>query len=447
MKNDLEKQYIKSMGNFFLTLWLGWLGIHRFIKKDYKMGLVYLFTFGIFGIGWIIDVIKSIIDVMKKYKQYQNPGNIISNSSNANTTKPITKKLKKENIIEKLNTGESYQIENPSGSCIVYPNHMEILGGYSSIPTKIYYDENDLPNFNLDRADFECKGYYNALNIHYFKTPGSSYSSLEIVHFDESESANIEQLVQYLNKKVISRVQYAEEQKKKKESAEHERRFGKNRYSNTKFTFINDNTFLKYSYYDVEVKGTQYTDFDITQIPIDEDLKFEFEPTNEYDKNAIKVLCNKVVIGYVPKNSIQEMVKNYIEDDNKYVEAFVSKVNEDSKLIQMAIGFYKELTDEELKNIPHVDASLIKTTKKSEYDDRQENLSTVAEGDEVEIDYDFETETYIVTNLGSELGEINKNKSETLQEYEYDGKDFYSIILELNDDSDNISCKIRVFII
>ena len=33
MKKDLEKQYIKSMGNFFLTLWLGWLGIHRFIKK------------------------------------------------------------------------------------------------------------------------------------------------------------------------------------------------------------------------------------------------------------------------------------------------------------------------------------------------------------------------------------------------------------------------------
>lgn len=36
----------------------GPFGIHKFIKGDVKMGLLYLFTAGLFGIGWIIDIIK-----------------------------------------------------------------------------------------------------------------------------------------------------------------------------------------------------------------------------------------------------------------------------------------------------------------------------------------------------------------------------------------------------
>ena len=36
----------------------GLFGIHKFIKGDIKMGLIYLFTVGIFGFGWIVDIIK-----------------------------------------------------------------------------------------------------------------------------------------------------------------------------------------------------------------------------------------------------------------------------------------------------------------------------------------------------------------------------------------------------
>ena len=45
---------------FFLTLFLGWLGVHRFYRKQWGIGILYLFTAGIFGIGWIIDLIISI---------------------------------------------------------------------------------------------------------------------------------------------------------------------------------------------------------------------------------------------------------------------------------------------------------------------------------------------------------------------------------------------------
>lgn len=45
---------------FFLTLLGGPFGIHKFATKKYGMGLLYLFTGGLFCIGWIIDIFKAI---------------------------------------------------------------------------------------------------------------------------------------------------------------------------------------------------------------------------------------------------------------------------------------------------------------------------------------------------------------------------------------------------
>ena len=52
---------IKVQGNkskFLLITFLGFLGIHKFIEKKYVVGIIYLFTFGIFGIGVIVDLIN-----------------------------------------------------------------------------------------------------------------------------------------------------------------------------------------------------------------------------------------------------------------------------------------------------------------------------------------------------------------------------------------------------
>ena len=40
-----------------LCIFLGYLGIHRFYAGKIKSGILYLFTFGLFGIGWIVDVV------------------------------------------------------------------------------------------------------------------------------------------------------------------------------------------------------------------------------------------------------------------------------------------------------------------------------------------------------------------------------------------------------
>lgn len=43
---------------FFLCLFLGFLGAHKFYEGRTGMGVLYLFTFGLFGIGWIVDLIS-----------------------------------------------------------------------------------------------------------------------------------------------------------------------------------------------------------------------------------------------------------------------------------------------------------------------------------------------------------------------------------------------------
>lgn len=53
--NNLRK---KSNSKFLLISLLGWFGVHKFIEKKYVIGVIYLLTLGLFGIGVIIDLIN-----------------------------------------------------------------------------------------------------------------------------------------------------------------------------------------------------------------------------------------------------------------------------------------------------------------------------------------------------------------------------------------------------
>lgn len=42
---------------FLLCLFLGYFGAHKFYEGKAVLGLIYIFTMGLFGIGWFIDCI------------------------------------------------------------------------------------------------------------------------------------------------------------------------------------------------------------------------------------------------------------------------------------------------------------------------------------------------------------------------------------------------------
>ena len=49
-------RYVKKWVAFFLCLFLGFLGAHKFYEGKIGTGLLYLFTLGAFLIGWIVDI-------------------------------------------------------------------------------------------------------------------------------------------------------------------------------------------------------------------------------------------------------------------------------------------------------------------------------------------------------------------------------------------------------
>ena len=46
---------------FFLCLFLGYFGIHYFYTGKIGMGILYLLTLGLFGIGWIVDIVRILV--------------------------------------------------------------------------------------------------------------------------------------------------------------------------------------------------------------------------------------------------------------------------------------------------------------------------------------------------------------------------------------------------
>lgn len=56
------------MKGLLIAIFLGWCGGYRFYKKQTVLGVVYLLTAGIFGIGWIIDIFSAVKELSAKAK-------------------------------------------------------------------------------------------------------------------------------------------------------------------------------------------------------------------------------------------------------------------------------------------------------------------------------------------------------------------------------------------
>ena len=66
-KHEYEPLPCDKQVSYFLCLLGGWAGAHKFYEGKTALGILYLFTFGLLGVGWIFDL--SVI-LMKKGETY-----------------------------------------------------------------------------------------------------------------------------------------------------------------------------------------------------------------------------------------------------------------------------------------------------------------------------------------------------------------------------------------
>ena len=61
INSDLFKGSKNKWVALILCVFLGYLGAHKFYEGKIGMGILYLFTGGLFGIGWVIDIIALLL--------------------------------------------------------------------------------------------------------------------------------------------------------------------------------------------------------------------------------------------------------------------------------------------------------------------------------------------------------------------------------------------------
>lgn len=133
-------------------------------------------------------------------------------------------------------------------------------------------------------------------------------------------------------------------------------------------------------------------------------LKFIQESENEYDSNAVAIYLDNIKLGYVYKGQTQDMINDWYRK-SLYFFGYINRYSVVDNKATYKIGFYKPID-----SMQRYKCKLIKTSKKSEIEDRQENLSCVSEGDYVSFDYDYDDsgdKIFVVSSEnGYEIGEM-----------------------------------------
>lgn len=199
---------------------------------------------------------------------------------------------------------------------------------------------------------------------------------------------------------------------------------------------------VKYNYKDVKMALPKMEYFKEKLNSSQITLQMYQDKKNEYDENAVMLADGLDSVGYLYKGKIQDMANDWIDRDDK-IYVGVSKIDIEKEEVFLTLAFYKSI--EETLMLYKKSATLVRTSIKQEFEDRQENISYLEEGDFVDIDiYTTEFENAVVTDSsGGELGELPTALSEKMREdnYDYIGK----VIALTENDSGKYGVKIMIF--
>ena len=166
------------MERLLITIFLGWLGIHKFIDRKIVMGIIYLCTLGLFGIGWVIDIIIAFFHLFKPPQNQSQPENMRTisyhktfNVAGVTFKCKLNEDVKRQEILEYCKTKDRIHLEQyeykgePAFLIVLDKNNLDIGTVPANIvPTILKYKDRDTSVEFTEVSYFQPEGKRKEIN-------------------------------------------------------------------------------------------------------------------------------------------------------------------------------------------------------------------------------------------------------------------------------------------
>ena len=93
------------------------------------------------------------------------------------------------------------------------------------------------------------------------------------------------------------------------------------------------------------ISGISFYKENCSNITYDTELFMKHEPDNKYDPNAISIMNNNKIVGYVPNNEIKELCKNNITEPLKIINIKIINGNYGIRVIPKCFYVYDPILE------------------------------------------------------------------------------------------------------
>lgn len=226
-------------------------------------------------------------------------------------------------------------------------------------------------------------------------------------------------------KKIEQERKLAEQERKRKQLEEEQ----KKKYSNIPYySRLTGGWYLLYAYTKVSINT-------------DETAYYHGDVQFLINNDSVDVSLNNNIVGNVSNKRMAQMIIDFMNRNEKVLARFDSPNT-------LQIAFYRKLL-EQLKEHENITCKITNTSKRDEITEtrRYEYLEYVEENDLVKIEYNDDTEKYLLRDdSGNEIGELSKSDSKKVMKKEDDGFEPIGFITEQDYNENGIpTAKVKVF--
>ena len=93
------------------------------------------------------------------------------------------------------------------------------------------------------------------------------------------------------------------------------------------------------------ISGISFYKENCSNITYDTELFMKHEPDNKYDPNAISIMNNNKIVGYVPNTEIKELCKNNITETLKIINIKIINGNYGIRVIPKCFYIYDAILE------------------------------------------------------------------------------------------------------